>query len=41
MTAPNTSQCDRDALDNYDVGQSADLAGYGPHAAHIEEPMPS
>ena len=41
MTAPNMSQFDRDALDDYGVVQVVDRIGTGPDALHTEELMPS
>lgn len=37
MSAPSTSQCDRDVLDDHDVVELADLVGHGPHAVTIIE----
>ena len=41
MNAPNTSQADRNALDDHDIVVLDEWVGHGPHAQHAEEPMPS
>lgn len=37
MNGPNTSQCERDAIDDHEVVELADLVGYGPHAVTVIE----